>query len=213
MIIIGVLSSIITLLLKALLDYLQEGAKDKRERMKFIFQRKTDVAEKAMSWYQEAIDCFSLMQMSCDDYILGYVFQAHKKFLIATQKMQKLFEDASKSLNPLYTYMDVSQIEQNHNAHSSLYHMNCILNELVIVDQKAQRLLEEGASIDSKEMNELLKQNKPLLENLSKELYIQISSMADIQKTLRKEFDFYSIINKGSFLDRIKSQFKNKERK
>ena len=61
MIIAGAIGSAITLLLTALLDYLKERYRAKIEIQKLVFQRRTDAVEKAISWYQEAIDCYRMM--------------------------------------------------------------------------------------------------------------------------------------------------------
>ena len=55
MIIAGAIGSAITLLLTALLDYLKERYRAKIDMRKIVFQRKTDVVERAVSWYQEAV--------------------------------------------------------------------------------------------------------------------------------------------------------------
>ena len=205
MVIISLLTSAITLFLKAWLDYLLEGTKDKEERKKLILQRKTDAAEKAMSWFQEAIDSYLFLQMACDELLSGYNLQAYAKYSYAAQKMQKLSDGTSNDLHPLYLYMDVSQIEQKHDATSSLYRINFFMNEIANLGLKRQELLENGCSLESEEIKGLIVQAKPILENLSKELDIQISSMADIQKTLRKDYEIYSIkVGKTScFIKRI----------
>ena len=212
MVIISILSSAATLLFKAFLDFLQEGAKDKRERKQLILQRKTDAAEKAMSWHQEAIDCFSFMQMACGELILGYGPQAYAKYQYAVQKMQKLSAEAPKNLNPLYLYFDASQVEQKYDATSSLNRMIFFQNEIAGIGLKIQELIEEGYSVDSEEIEELMNQEKPFLEKLSRELDIQIKSMADIQKTLRKDYAIYSIkADKVSLFKRTKRIFRKND--
>ena len=212
MVIISILSSAATLLFKAFLDFLQERAKDKRERKQLILQRKTDAAEKAMSWYQEAIDCFSFMQMACGELILGYGSQAYAKYQYAVQKMQKLSAETPKNLNPLYLYFDASQVEQKYDATSSLNRMIFFQNEIAGIGLKIQELIEEGYSVDSEEIEELMNQEKPFLEKLSRELDIQIKSMADIQKTLRKDYAIYSIkADKVSLFKRTKRIFRKND--
>lgn len=61
MIIAGAIGSAITLLLTALLDYLKERYRAKIEIPKLVFQRRTDAVERAISWYQEAIDCYRMI--------------------------------------------------------------------------------------------------------------------------------------------------------
>ena len=53
MIVVAILGSTITLLITAVIDYFKEKHLSKLEKQKLVFQRKTDAAEKAMSWYQK----------------------------------------------------------------------------------------------------------------------------------------------------------------
>lgn len=52
MIIAGVIGSVITLLITAIIDYYKERYMYNMEMRKMVFQRQTDAAEKAMSWFQ-----------------------------------------------------------------------------------------------------------------------------------------------------------------
>ncbi len=67
----SLLGSIITIIIKSVIDLCSERTKYKRELRKLIFERKTDAVEKAMSWYQEAIDAYSMMQMAFNEIVNG----------------------------------------------------------------------------------------------------------------------------------------------
>ena len=192
MIVISLLSSVITLLLKAFIDYLSESRKDKNELKKLMFQRKTDAVENAMSWYQEAIDCFSSMQMACE--ILKNDFNSfqYSLYILAAQKAKALSEETAKRLNPLYLYFDVSQIEQQYDTTNSLYYINYVQKEIYYLDQRAKELSDKGFALDSIEIKNVMNQGKVLFDGLYKALDAHIESMANIQKRLRLEYNGYS---------------------
>lgn len=192
MIVIGLLSSAITLLLKAFLDYLSENRKDKSELKKLMFQRKTDTVEKAMSWYQEAIDCFSSMQMACEVLKEDFNIFDYSLYILASQKAKKLTEETAEKLNPLYLYFDVSQIEQQYDTTHSLYYIIYAQKEIYKLDQKANELSEKGFAPDSIEIKNVMNQGKVLFDGLYKALDVHIESMANIQRRLRLEYKGYS---------------------
>lgn len=65
----GLIGSIITLILRSLIDRWNANTLYKQELRKQVFQRKTDVVERAMSWYQETVDMYSLFQMAIQEYV------------------------------------------------------------------------------------------------------------------------------------------------
>ena len=64
----GLVGSIITLIIKSIIDACSSHIAYKRELRKQVFHRKTDVVERAMAWYQEAVDMYSLFQMAIQKY-------------------------------------------------------------------------------------------------------------------------------------------------
>lgn len=192
MIVISLLSSAITLLLKAFIDYMLENRKDKSELKKLMFQRKTDAVENAMSWYQEAIDCFSTMQMACEVLKEDFNTIDYSRYVLASQKAKALSEETAKRLNPLYLYYDVTQIEQKYDTTNSLYYIFNAVKEISKLDQKAKELSEEGLAPDSIEIKNVMNQGKSFFDGLYKALGIHIESMANLQKRLRLEYIGYS---------------------
>ena len=67
LIIAGTIGSVITLFLTANFDYLKEVYRAKIDERKIVFERKIEVAENAVSWFQESIDCYRMMQIACDE--------------------------------------------------------------------------------------------------------------------------------------------------
>lgn len=192
MIVISLLSSAITLLLKAFLDNKSEKRKNRMELQKQVFQRKTDAVENAMSWYQEAIDCFSTMQMACKGLKEDFNTFDYSLYILTAQKVKQLSEETAEKLNPLYLYYNVSRIEQQFDTTHSLYYIIYALKEISNLDQKARELSEKGFAPDSIEIKNVMNQGKVLFDGLYKALDVHIESMANIQKRLRLEYQSYS---------------------
>ena len=58
----ALLGSIVTLLLKWGVDFISEGVKHRRGIHMLVFQEKMQTDKIAMSWYQEALDNYILLQ-------------------------------------------------------------------------------------------------------------------------------------------------------
>ena len=162
------------------------------ELQKQVFQRKTDAVENAMSWYQEAIDCFSTMQMACKGLKEDFNTFDYSLYILTAQKVKQLSEETAEKLNPLYLYYNVSRIEQQFDTTHSLYYIIYALKEISNLDQKARELSEKGFAPDSIEIKNVMNQGKVLFDGLYKALDVHIESMANIQKRLRLEYQSYS---------------------
>ena len=162
------------------------------ELQKQVFQRKTDAVENAMSWYQEAIDCFSTMQMACKGLKEDFNTFDYSLYILTAQKVKQLSEETAEKLNPLYLYYNVSRIEQQFDTTHSLYYIIYALKEISNLDQKARELLEKGFAPDSIKIKNVMNQGKVLFDGLYKALDVHIESMANIQKRLRLEYQSYS---------------------
>lgn len=135
---VGLGSSLITLIVTKIIDYRHEKKRFKRELFKLVFERKTNVVEKAMSWYQEAIDNYFLLQMSCDAYKEGLEDYAFARLIIASQQSDKLYKDAPVRLNPIYLYYNFSKIEKKNKSMESLDLINCSMNKIAGLISKIQ---------------------------------------------------------------------------
>ena len=67
LIVAGTIDSVITLFLTTIFDYLKEGYRAKIDDRKIVFQRRIEIAENAVSWFQESIDCYRMMQIACNE--------------------------------------------------------------------------------------------------------------------------------------------------
>lgn len=175
--------SLITLIITKIIDYFQEKKRFKRELFKLIFERKTKVVEKAMSWYQEALDNYSLLQMSCETYQDGIENYAFNRLYIAFQRVDNLFKEASIRLNPIYLYYDFSKIEERNKSRESLEMINNNINKMAVLFAKIQSN-EIDDEILQKEKGEL----KELLLSLSDSFNSQIDTILEIQRVLRDDY-------------------------
>ena len=60
----GFIGSVTTLTIKSVIDMLNAHNQYRRELKMQVFKRKTDVVEKAIAWYQEALDTYNMMQIT-----------------------------------------------------------------------------------------------------------------------------------------------------
>ena len=202
MVLVGLFSSAFTLILKAFIDILTEGEKNKRELYKLMFQRKTDAVENAMSWYQESFDCLSAMRLACIELRNNLNTVDYSRFLISSQKAMKVSEEAPTRLNPLYLYYSPSEIEQNYETTTSLYYISSAQKEIYDIGQKILGLSENGILPESKEIKELMHQAQPIFDGLIRAIDVQIKTIVEIQKRLRVEYQDYSFKHNKSFLEK-----------
>lgn len=126
MITVALLSSVVTIGVKAIFDVCNESKKHKRELLKLVFQRKTDAVEKAMNWYQEAIDCYMILQFACDEVNQSFNVATWSKLITSTAQANRLYQETNSRLNHIYLYYNFSDIEEKHSvAKSSQYIKLC----------------------------------------------------------------------------------------
>lgn len=187
----GIIGSVITLLITALIDCIKEYLRYKLEKGKLVFQRKTDAAEKAMSWYQESVDCFMMMKMACSEIGDKYNPITWTKFISSTNQANQLYKEANIRLNPLYLYFDFKKIEEKYATFASMQYINDALTEIGKYDEEAKQLRLNGKDDSSNEIIELKRESINLLHELSKALEDQIKSIVAIQEELRTQFNKY----------------------
>lgn len=188
LIIAGVIGSTITLLLTAIFDFLKEKYRAKIEMKKLVFQRKTDAVEKAISWYQEAIDCYRMMQTACDTMEEKYNPTTYSRLLASFVQAGRLYENTSKTLNPIYLYYDFSDIERKCNIQSSWEYINFAIKELGSLDQLVLELRNQGLSDESNEVKALRVKALDILKKFSKAIDVQIAIIAEIMNKLRDDY-------------------------
>ena len=97
----GLIGSILALGIRYLLERWSASTAYKRELRKQVFQRKTDAVERAMSWYQEAFDMYSLYQIAISEYDGSLNPVTLTKLQYVSVQMIKLLQETSVKLNPI----------------------------------------------------------------------------------------------------------------
>lgn len=180
-IIAGLVGSLITLIIKALIDALTETKRYRRKLRKQVFQRKTNAVEIAMSWYQEALDNYSMLQQACKSFGQGIDNFALYRLHSSTLKADKLFQESSSRLNPIYLYYDFSDIESKHNSYSSMQYINYGITEISKLDNMAH-------NITPKEFDKLYKSAITIFKEMSKAIEAQKLTIVEIQNKLREDY-------------------------
>ena len=102
-----------------------------------IFQRQTDAAEKAISWLQESLDCFRMLQFACAEINENLNPVALVKLFNASKQADKLSSETNSRLNQIYLYYDFSEIEKKYNIYQASLDINHIITEILKLDYQA----------------------------------------------------------------------------
>lgn len=113
----GSLSAII---IQAVISAFMERTKYKRDLKSKVFERKTEVVERAMSWLQESCDTYRMLQMSLRAYDEKRNPYHCNGILSSVSKSDKLFRESEFRLNSLYLYYDFSDIEEKYHGRESI---------------------------------------------------------------------------------------------
>lgn len=183
----GFIGSVTTLAIKSVIDMLNAHNQYRRELKMQVFKRKTDVVEKAIAWYQEALDTYNMMQIT----IKG-INTSNQTTWLALQKLimkcNNLFEESVSRLNPLYLYYDFQEIERKFHATESLSDINDKLVEIQEIGEKISKLDSKNNQIEY----EMLQKEEALAFNdYSKLIENQKNIIISIQKQLREEYKKY----------------------
>lgn len=187
----GLIGSTITLIIKAIIDACCSHVTYKRELRKQVFQRKIDVVERAMSWYQDVVDMYSIYQMAIHEYDGSTNPVIVGKIQYASTQLNKLLQETSTRLNAIYLYYDFADINEKYNVMRSAQ----VLNEaFVLVGQIQQHLLPTPATNEQE-----LKIQKQWFGQLKQTLDIAASAMdnmkfaiIEIQQFLRNDYQKYT---------------------
>ena len=188
LIIAGVIGSTITLFLTAIIDFIKENYRTKIEMRKLVFQRKTDAVERAISWYQEAIDCYKMMQTACDTLEEEYNPTTYSRLVASFAQAGRLYENTSKVLNPIYLYYNFSDIESKYDIQYSWEYINFTIKELGKLDQQVLKLYNQGLTDDSNEIKTLRTNALDILKKFARAIGVQITIITEIMSKLREEY-------------------------
>ena len=187
----GFMGAVFALLLAVLMDYLKERFRSKMEMKRMVFQRQTDAAERAMSWYQEGIDSLTMLKMACDEVTVEYNPATWMKFITSVNQLNTVYNSMGTQLNPIYLYFDFSKIEKKNNSLKSAMYINNTLTEIGKFEQQISNLRKNGASDDSNEIVEKYESAISLVKKMSKAIDNQINSMTEYQSELKKYYKKY----------------------
>lgn len=188
LIIAGVIGSTITLFLTAIIDFIKEKYRTKIEMQKLVFHRKTDAIERAISWYQEAIDCYRMMQTACDALEEEYNPTTYSRLVASFAQAGRLYENTSKVLNPIYLYYNFSDIESKYDIQYSWEYINFTIKELGKLDQQILKLYNQGLTDDSNEIKTLRNKALDILKKFARAIDVQITIITEIMSKLREEY-------------------------
>lgn len=190
-IIAGLIGSIITIIIKAIIDTRIDSIQYKRELKKLVFQRKTDAVEKAMSWFQEAIDCYSMMQMGYNELGAKYNPVVLSKIESSLIKALELYNESPIRLNQIYLYYDFSDIEYLFGTRDSMEFINSTIASIGVLDQDARTLRLAGKDDESPEIQQLQARAIELFKGLPEAINTQMAHIAEIQNIIRREYKSY----------------------
>ena len=188
LIIAGVIGSTITLFLTAIIDFIKEKYRTKIEMQKLVFQRKTDAVERAISWYQEAIDCYRMMQAACDTLEEEYNPTTYSRLVASFAQAGRLYENTSKVLNPIYLYYNFSDIETKYDIQHSWEYINYAVKELGRIDQIILELYNQGLTDENDQIKTLRTKALDILKKFAKAIDVQITIITEIMSKLREEY-------------------------
>lgn len=188
LIIAGVIGSTITLFLTAIIDFIKEKYRAKIEMQKLVFQRKTDAVERAISWYQEAIDCYRMMQTACDALEEEYNPTTYNRLVASFAQASRLYENTSKVLNPIYLYYNFSDIENKYDIQHSLEYINFAVKELGRIDQSILELYNQGLTDENDQIKTLRTKYLDILKKFAIAIDVQITIITEIMSKLREEY-------------------------
>ena len=188
LIIAGVIGSTITLFLTAIIDFIKEKYRTKIEMQKLIFQRKTDTVERAISWYQEAIDCYRMMQTACDALEEEYNPTTYNRLEASFAQAGRLYANTSKVLNPIYLYYNFSDIETKYDIQHSWEYINYAVKELGRIDQIILELYNQGLTDENDQIKTLRTKALDILKKFARAIDVQITIITEIMSKLREEY-------------------------
>ena len=183
----SLLGSIITLLAKWLIDLITDSIKEKRERRKMLFQRKSEVAERAMSYYVELYENWYMLKDAMSRFTVNPSPAVIETLNTAITNSQRLHAQRGERLNAINLYYDFSDIEKKYSIseiNKVLYSLNDIISKTYrdIFNAKQNGLNDEQLiSI----YNLLTKEYNTYAEAIDGLLL----SIAEVQDRLRKDYE------------------------
>ena len=181
--------SLFTIIIQAIINAISESVNHKRELRSLVFQRKLEVVEKAMSWYQETLDMYYMLQTALKEYDKDCNPTTVHKIQVACMKSNKLFQETENRLNSIYLYYDFSDIEKKHHGRES---MDCINKLLTIVAEIGHKIATAEPSEFTEQLCAALHEQRVKASHmLADAIDNQVFIIAEIGQKLRTEYKDY----------------------
>lgn len=185
----GLLGSLVTIIIQAVISAISDRVRHKRELRSIVFQRKLEVVEKAMSWYQETLDMYYMLQTALKEYNNDCNPITIQKIQVACIKSSKLFQEAESRLNSIYLYYDFSDIEKKYHGKES---MDCINKLFTLVAEIGHKIATVEPSEFSNQLcaalhEQRVKASHMLADAIDNQVYI----IFEIGQRLRNEYKDY----------------------
>ncbi len=185
----ALVGSLITIIIQAVINAISERVKHKRELQALVFQRKLEIVEKAMSWYQETLDMYVMLQAALKEYDKECSPITVQKIQIACIKSNKLFQESETRLNAIYLYYDFSEIEKKYHGRESMDCINRLFSLVAEIGYKIENIepTEFAEQLRTALHEQRVRASHMLADSIDNQLYI----IAEIMSLLRKEYKEY----------------------
>lgn len=185
----ALLGSIVTLLLKWGVDFISEGVKHKRGIRMLVFQEKMQTDKIAMSWYQEALDNYILLQGALRECVDGPSPVSFQKLCQAIEISNLLMKSKESKLNPIYMFDSFHDLEEKYRAVESAQIMNECYVSIGKMNLQYDEMLARNAS--ELELNALKDKYLSACRRIADAIENQICLIAEIQNRIRTGYQKY----------------------
>ena len=185
----GLCGFVLTIIVQAIINTKTNSINHKRSMQMLVFQRKLEIVEKAMAWYQEAIDTFLLLQMALRAYDKECNPITMERIHYFSIKSLNLYNEANSRLYSIFLYYNFSKIEDKFKGKESIELINRVCAIIADIDYKIynSRPLEYATQL-REALNVLKIDSFKMLADLFEN---QICILAEIQNRLREEYNNY----------------------
>ena len=185
----ALLGSIVTLLLKWVVDFISEGVKHRRGIHMLVFQEKMQTDKIAMSWYQEALDNYILLQGALRECAEGPSPVSFQKLCHAVEVSNLLMKSKESKLNPIYMFDSFHDLEEKYKAVESAQ----IMNECYVAMGKMNLQYDEmlAGGVSEQEQNALKEKYLLACRRIADAIENQICLIAEIQDRIRTGYQKY----------------------
>lgn len=185
----GLIGSILTLIIQAIINAFSDKGKYKRDLRKQVFARKLEVVENAMTWFQETMDTYYILQTSLREYDKECNPVTVAKLDAACSKCAWLFQETPRRLNAMSLYYDFSEIEKKYHGRESMECMNQLITIVAKISYQISNIT--PSEFSEKLRAELHEQRVEAAHSLADAIDNQMCIISEIMQSLRREYKGY----------------------